>query len=501
MSELLPQHPDDDAPRAQLSRVVRQSPSRVPRALYRWLEISSPQRLLLCLLVTAGAAIVAWLLPESEGLTPSARRSLFILLLAAGLWLSEAIPAFAVGLLVIALQVLLLDRPGSELADDSSSWEAHVLVLGHPLVWLFFGGLVLAAGMSQCGLDRWLASHVLRRFANRAATLLAAVAGITFVLSMVMSNTATTAMMLALITPVVSRLRSDNPLATALVLAIPVGANLGGMGSLVGTPPNAVAAGALSSQADIDISFAQWLFVGLVPGLVLLGVLLGLLLWRARGSAAPDAAIWQELADSGDSPAPRHWESLTVIATLLLTVGLWLTSGWHGLPASAVAVVPIVLLSATGILDVAAFRRLPYDVLFLLAGGLALGQAVYQTGLASWLISGLPMEEVAVFWLALASGGAAVVLSNVMSNTAAANVLVPLALSAAPGAPLEVALPVALCASAAMALPVSTPPNALAFASGHCRARDFVLLGGATALAAPPLTAAWTLYVVRPLLG
>lgn len=501
MSDDLPKHPDDEAPRAQLSELIRRSPSQVPGALFGWLEISSPQRMLLCLLIALGAGVIAYAIPESAGLEPAARRSLFILLLAAGLWLSEAIPAFAVGILIIALQVLLLDRPGSALAEDRASWEAHVLVLGHPLVWLFFGGLVLAAGMSRCGIDRWLATHVLQRFAGNTVSLLVGIAGITFLLSMVMSNTATTAMMLALITPVIARLQADDPIAPALVLAVPVGANLGGMGSLVGTPPNAVAAGALASQAGININFAQWLVVGLVPGLLLLVALLSLLYLRVRGHRPPAASVWQDLSPEDDRDRARNWESLTVVLTLLLTVSLWLTTGWHGLPAQAVAVVPVVLLTATGILSVGAFRSLPYDVLFLLAGGLALGQAVYETGLATWLIGALPSEDVPVFVLAMASGVAAVVLSNVMSNTAAANVLVPLALSAAPGAPLEVALPVALCASAAMAMPVSTPPNALTFATGHIRARDFLLLGGATALLAPPLTATWTIYVVRPILG
>lgn len=493
--------PDDEAPRAELSRLLAESPAGLRRSVVGWLEISSPQRIALCAIVALIAAGLTWLVPAEAALGAAGRRSLFILLLAAGLWLSEAIPAFAVGILIIGLQVLLLDRPGGTLTDGPGAWEEHVLVLGHPLVWLFFGGLVLAAGMSRTGIDRWLASHVLERFASHPASLIGAVAGITFVLSMLMSNTATTAMMLALVTPVISRLDRGDPMALTLVLAIPVGANLGGMGTLVGTPPNAVAAGALASQAGIEINFAQWLLVGLIPGMILLTLLLGVLLWRVRGARVPPAELWQGLSGETGGARTANWERLTVILTLALTVGLWLSSGVHGLPAPAVSVVPVVILTATGILDVDAFRRLPYDVLFLLAGGLALGQAVHETGLAAWLISAIPAEDVPLFLLALATGAAAVVLSNIMSNTAAANVLVPLAISAAPGAPLVVALPVALCASAAMAMPVSTPPNALAFATGLCRARDFMVLGGITALAAPPLAAAWTLYVVRPLLG
>ncbi|HSG89093.1 MAG TPA: DASS family sodium-coupled anion symporter [Pseudomonadales bacterium] len=463
--------------------------AELPDGLLGWLELSSPRRLVLTLAIAASALFATWLVPDDAGLGVDGRRSLFVLLLAAGLWLTEAMPAFAVGLLVIGLQVLLLGDP----AGAEPDWERHVLVLGHPLIWLFFGGLVLAAGMRGTGIDRWLATRVLTRFARSPRHLVTAVAGMSFLLSMLMSNTATTAMMLALVAPLIASRPVDDRLASTLVLAVPVGANLGGMGSLVGSPPNAIAAGMVGEQLGIHLSFARWFLIGLPPALVLAAVLIGLLLWRL-GPQEPGAAPSPAALVAGADPRASHWSILTVAATLAVTLGLWLTQDLHGLPTPVVAVVPVVLLTATGILGTEAFRGLSWDVLLLMAGGLALGQAVHETGLAAWLVGGLPLDGLSPILFAMLAGAATLVLSNTMSNTAAANVLVPLVLSAV-AAPAP-ALTVALCASAAMALPVATPPNALAHASGRLHARDFLLVGLVSAVLAPPLMALWTAFVV-----
>lgn len=140
------------------------------------------------------AALLAWWLGQSPDLSAAATRSLFILLLAAMLWLTEAIPAFAVGILIIALQVALLGKPGGVFARSARDWEQFVSVLGHPLIWLFFGGFVMAAALSQSGLDRRIARTLLARFGTRPAGFLLGVMTVTFLLSMLISNTATTAM-------------------------------------------------------------------------------------------------------------------------------------------------------------------------------------------------------------------------------------------------------------------------------------------------------------------
>jgi sodium-dependent dicarboxylate transporter 2/3/5 len=474
--------------RERVERLLER-PHDLPHALLGWLELSSPRRLVLVLALTGLAALAALAVPESSGLDGPARRALAILVLAVGLWLTEAIPAFATSLVVIAAAVLLVGEPRS--GDD---WERSLMTLGHPLIWLFFGGLVLASGMQRTGVDRRLAALALLRFAHRPPALVVAIAASAFVLSMIISNTATTAMMLALVTPLLRGRPVDDRLAATVVLAVPVGANLGGMASLVGTPPNAIAAGLLASETPLALSFADWFLIGLPPALVLAGLLVTVLVLRLPADAP---ALTPAPAAADDGPTPRHWEVLWVALTLATTLGLWLTQDLHGLPTPVVAVLPVVALTATGILGVDDFRRLPWDVLFLLAGGLVLGQVIVETGLAAWIVEGLALASVATVAMMLVAGAATVVLSNVMSNTAAANVLVPLTLSASLGAGPGATLAVALCASTAMLLPVSTPPNALAHASGRLRARDFLLVGGVAALAGPPVAAAWLTLLGR----
>jgi sodium-dependent dicarboxylate transporter 2/3/5 len=471
-------------------------PHELPDSILGWLELSSPRRLGLFTAITAIAWFGVDLLPATAELEPEARRALFILLLAVGLWLTETIPAFAVSILVIALDVLLIGAP----ASGAPGWDASMLMIGHPLIWLFFGGLMLAAGMREAGVDRWLATHALTRFAHRPAALVVAVASISFLLSMVMSNTATSAMMLALVGPLVATRPQEDRFAATLVLAVPAGANLGGMGSLVGTPPNAIAAALLAEQAGREISFARWFGIGLPPAVILAAALITLLVLRIpRDTATADAAL---VALPAAPPAPR-WEVLVVTLTLASTFGLWLTQDLHGLPTPVVAVVPVVLFTATGVLSVDAFRSLSWDVLFLLAGGLVLGQMLVDTGLADWLVGGSAARDLGPLAFTFAAGVAAVILSNVMSNTAAANVLVPLVLSAGAAAVgagagssgTTAALAVALCASTAMALPVATPPNALAYASGRLRTRDFLLLGGVAGVLGPLVVTAWLTWI------
>jgi sodium-dependent dicarboxylate transporter 2/3/5 len=176
---------------------------------------------------------------------------------------------------------------------------------------------------------------------------------------------------------------------------------------------------------------------------------------------------------------------------LLLTVGLWLTSQWHGIPTAAVSFIPIVLLTTTGVLGAKAIRGLSWDVLFLLAGGLALGQTVTETGLSTWIVEQLPVEGLGLLPLAAAMAFLTVVLSNFMSNTAATNILVPIGATMAVGNEVWVAVPIALAASCAMCLPIATPPNALAFATGRIQTRDFIRLGLVLGVLGPAVALLW----------
>jgi sodium-dependent dicarboxylate transporter 2/3/5 len=186
------------------------------------------------------------------------------------------------------------------------------------------------------------------------------------------------------------------------------------------------------------------------------------------------------------------WERAAVAITLAITVGLWLTAPVHGIPMAVVSFLPPCALAAVGVLQADDVRALPWDVLILLAGGLSLGVTVEVTGLAAWLAARFDASALHPALLALAVSYATMLASNLMSNTAAASVAVPMSLAfAVPEHHAMVAASVALSASAAMCLPISTPPNALAHGSGRLRSRELLAAGGLLGLAAPPLAVGW----------
>jgi sodium-dependent dicarboxylate transporter 2/3/5 len=440
-----------------------------------------------CLLL---ASLLAWW-PQWEGLSDPGRQALWITALAAGLWVTEALPTFATGLVVIALSVAVLGDPRGEFAaGDPRVWERFVTPWGSPLLWLFMGGFALAAAASKTGLDRLCAVAVLGRVGTRPGAVVAGVLGIAFVGSMFMSNTATCAMVVAMLAPLIGRLGGD-PVGRALVLAAAAGANLGGMATVLGTPPNAIAAGALSKLGQ-PVSFGGWMACALVPA-----VLLALLTWlwltaryATKLRALDVTALLSEQA--GETSGQPRWHRPVVGVSALAAIVLWMSAGWHGVPAEVVALMPMALFAALGILDERDVRGLSWDVLLLLAGGLTLGVVVADTGLARWLLGALPLEALGARGLAFAVAFAACLLSNFMSNTAAANILVPLAAALAGEAnAAALVIPVALGTSAAMCLPVSTPPNAIAYGTGLITTRDLLELGLVLGLLGPVLVVLW----------
>lgn len=460
------------------------------------------RRIVKFLCCLAGSMLLTLLAYENTDLAPAAGVGLFITLFAAALWVTETIPAFSVGLLVIALMIGLLGRPGGIYAKTDRDWEHFVLVLGHPLIWLFLGGFVLAEGMRRTQLDRDIAGKLLPLFGKNPRNLLLGVMVITFSLSMLMSNTATTAMMIALVSPMIASRQIDDRFARGMMLGTAVAANVGGMASLIGTPPNAIAVGALATLPEsVDISFAEWLVIGFPPALV--SLLLG---WGFICFWSGDA-MDQEATFSGvfKSPTPEEIDpNVTtpllfrwiVIVTICVTIGLWLTGSLHKIPTAAVSFLPIVMFTTTGVLGTREIRSLNYDVLFLMAGGLALGGMVLDTKLADWIVEMIPLGGMGGLAMALTFGVVTVVMSNFMSNTAASNLLVPIGISVAGIHAPFVAIAIAFGASAAMCLPVSTPPNAMVSATGRVRTKDFVTMGLAVGLITPLIGIGWLWLVI-----
>ena len=278
------------------------------------------------------------------------------------------------------------------------------------------------------------------------------------------------------------------------------------MASLIRTPPNAVAVGNLAELPDgPEITFLQWMLLGFPLAASLL--IIAYFYLERRYLTFGDRPMEFSLADVLQTHDPDSqkseivvWQQIVVVLTVVLTVGLWMTGQWHGLPTSVVSFIPIVLLTISGVLKEKHMRRLPYDVLFLLAGGLALGQTMSMTGLSSWIVQQIPTDDVSATALVLIFGYATVLLSNFMSNTAASNVVIPLGIVMATGFEASVAIPIAFAASAAMCLPVATPPNAMVYGTGRVTTKDFLLLGLIFGTITPLLSWLWTSLVLDAVL-
>lgn len=438
----------------------------------------------ICCILFAAAVVWApgWFgLTIYEGLSDGGRAALGIVVLAASLWVVEAMPAFAVALLVIGLQVAILGRPGGVFAEegDSKAWLMFVAPWASSIMWLFIGGFVLAHACAKTRLDEWLAGMLLSRLMSKPAHLVLGVMAVTYVFSMFMSNTATAAMVMTMTAPVLAGMSKDAKLGRGIVLAVACGANLGGMATIIGTPPNAIAAGQL--PAEHKINFIEWMGIALPPSLMLAGVAFAFIWWHyVRGESTSAEGLKRTPSDD------RTLRQRVVVMVFFgITLTLWMGGGFWGISAPVASLVPIVGLAVSGVMNAEDVNKLPWDVLLLLAGGLSLGVGVKETGLAAWFADQIPVN-LAPLGIALAFAMVGLILSNLMSNTAAAALLIPLAGSLV--APENVALvmvAVAIACSSAMCLPISTPPNAIAFSSGRLRTVDFIRPGLLIAVLVP----------------
>lgn len=455
-------------------------------------QITPPvrRRLTLCVTCLIVALCLAYV-PQHEGLSNPGYNSLFILLFCAGLWVTEAIPAFAVSLLAIGLQIALLGRTENGEAD----WEKYVATWGSPLIWLFFGGFILAAAANKTGLDQWMATQTLRRLGNRPAIVLLGIMAATAVLSMFLSNTATATMMVAMLTPVLWTDEEHRSRAKAMLLGVAMAANIGGMGTIIGTPPNAIAAGAMGETQEIN--FAEWMLFGIPPAIVLLAIAWSYLLAFYVGRGAFDKNPSFALSSGRGSANVPMLQLVLVVVTFFVTVGMWMASPLHGIPTTVVSFIPICVLTATSTLDADDVKGISWDVLLLIAGGLSLGVGINDSGLADWLVAQLPIKGLGFVAIAVVMAYAATVLSNLMSNTAAANVIIPIALALFGADHAEFVIPIALAASAAMCLPVSTPPNAIVYGTRQLEAKDLLKAGLMIGIIAPVVVVMWTLLVVK----
>ncbi len=410
----------------------------------------------------ASGLLAGWGLDRAQGL------GLGVVLLALCLWVSEAVPLFVTGAAVALLGASTLAPVTGE---PSASF---VLPFASDITLLFLGGFVLSELMREHGVDQLVARRVLARVGTQPRRVMIGVLGTTALLSMWMSNTAAAAMMLAMLGALSAPIPQGDGLRPMLVLAVAAGANLGGMGTPIGTPPNAVAIAAMTRVGVEPPSFLLWIVL-VMP--VLLTALWGVsrLLWSSYPTQVTSLAL------PGDDP-PWTPAAAWTSAIVGLTALLWFTEGLHPLSPGTVGLLPLIAAFGSGLLSPDHINRLPWDVLGVVGGGLCLGVVVDQSGLDQWVLAGAPTTGAGPLAVLLLLAAAATALSTIMSNTAAANLVLPIAL-ALPDPSLSRALAVALACSAAMALPISTPPNTMALATQAVTSRDFMRTGaGMTAI-------------------
>lgn len=437
-------------------------------------------------------SVILAVLVAGEGFSYAQYCTLFLLFFAVQLWITEAAPPFAVGIFIVGFLVYALgNADGIDVGKYVKTWSDGIIIL-------FLGGFFLAEGMQKTRLDYKLLQKLLPYFGQQARYILLGLMLTTACISMLMSNTATTAMMIATAAPLYTNSKSN--FARALLLGIPAAASIGGMGTVIGSPPNAITVGALA-QRGINIGFIDWMIVGMP-----LAIILTLVFWRILVSAykiGKDPLDTSFLTAPQDgTPAVNPLQEQIMMAILVLTLFFWMVGKpLFGIPTAAVSGIPIAGLTLTGILTGKDVRALPWDTLMLVAGGLALGLAIEEQHLAEYYVEKLKHVQIDYHTLIILFALITVTLSNFMSNTAATAILIPVALSVTAligdHNPAILPLIIGFSASCALFLPVSTPPNAIAYSTGLLKQSEFRLGGISVGLLGPALIIFWVLTTSR----
>lgn len=442
------------------------------------------------LLISLFLPILILLTPSSwipiDNLTIIEHRFIALFFMAALLWILEPIPVYTTSLLIIFLELILCSNkslvwfrvdPDDPVSGTVLKYNDIMATFSSPIILLFLGGFFLAMAATKYRLDMNLARVLLKPFGSNPKYIMLGLMIITAIFSMFMSNTATTAMMLAILTPVLMLFKEDDPGRIAFTLAIPFAANVGGIGTPIGTPPNAIAMNYL--KGDLAIPFGTWMLFSVPFVILLLAVI-----WVLLQVMFPIKA--KEIDVSIKSEFLMNWKAITVYITFALTILLWLLGEIHGMNSYVVAMIPVTVFSVTQIINKDDLKRISWDVLWLVAGGIALGLGLEQSGLSAKLVENIPFATFPPLVIILLISLITVTMATFMSNTATANLLMPVVFALGISLPQELEplggtkmliLATTYSSSLAMALAVSTPPNAIAYASGHIQSNHMLKAG------------------------
>jgi sodium-dependent dicarboxylate transporter 2/3/5 len=402
------------------------------------------------------------------------------------LWITEIVPPFVPTFLLWALIPIFLAPLDSKFAlTEVLSWAAD------PVILLFFAGFILGVATERTGLDKRLLNIAVQRSGDSYAMFLLVVITISAFLSMWISNIAAAALVFACLQPALVELGQDDILRRVVLIGVAVGADLGGIATPIGTGPNAIAIASISPAQPI--SFLSWMIFAfpLAVGMLVIGFLL--LRWRTLGSEThwPNLNHRLIIEEPSEGNAPQK----ILVAILICTATAWLAQPLHGIPAPIVAIVAVVVVFASRILTGSDLRKVDWSTLLLIAGGITLGRLLEQSGAVATLSSQLSVGELHPVLLLLVFCLASAGLSAVMSNTATAVLLIPLALAFMP-AP-STAILIAISASFGIPLIISTPPNAMAFGQGGIRFGDMFWPGLVIMLLGCAIVASTGRYVLN----
>ena len=441
--------------------------------------------------LVALVTLFLWNMPSEwfgiQNLTVIQQRVIAIFAFATLMWILEIVSSWATSIAIIVLMLLFCSDSGilpmrnPEEVGQLLSHKAIMASFADPIIMLFIGGFVLAIAATKTGLDAQLAKVLLKPFGTRSEMVLLGFLLITGLFSMFVSNTATAAMMLTFLTPVFRQLPPEGKGRVALAMSIPVAANLGGMGTPIGTPPNTIALKYLNDPEGLNmcLGFGQWMMF-MFP----LVILLLFISWRLLLKFFPFTQKNIELNIEGGMQ--KGSQSTIVIVTFIVTVVLWLSDRVTGINSNTVAMIPFCVFALTGVINKRDLEQINWSVIWMVAGGFALGTGLKDSGLSANAVESIPFSEFSPLLILIIGGAICYLLSNFISNSATAALLMPILaivcgamgdkLAPIGGTP-TILIGVAIAASSAMILPISTPPNALSFATGYVKQNDMAKIG------------------------
>jgi sodium-dependent dicarboxylate transporter 2/3/5 len=450
----------------------------------------SPWRNAVFFIVSMLAAFLLTNFISGPGFTQSQNYVLFLLFFSIGLWLTEAIPPFAVGLFIMAYLFFALGSAHINSAPADAG--KYVQTFSSSIIWLLLGGFFLAEAMTKTGIDVYLFQFALKLSGKIPDNILLGIMLMTMTASMILSNSATTSMVIASVMPLIRTL-GKNGFAKALLVGIPLAASVGGMGTIIGSPTNAIAVGALAENG-VTMNFLTWMYVGIPLALIL--TLIGWWLLKRKFISSNSPIEFELTTREGPVGKKLKNDRRIVVVILVVTVALWMTGSLHHLTVSSVAAIPLVFLTMTGILHAKDVRKIPWDTLLLIAGGLSLGLALQNTKLLEHFANHLMGSSSKSIITFLVLAYVTMIFGNFMSHTAAATILIPLGVYLMPDHTEQIAVIIGLAASTSLLLPVSTPPNAIAYSTGLIKQKEFLPGGLLIGILGPLLIILFVLLIL-----